>query len=232
MSASVSTTAASTVSGITEATGTGTRSTGRTRPNRRNRGSAARAGSARSAPTTNRQPRVSNFKGSTSEMNGNVFECFEEQGDRHQYAKTVEALQGYMQKSMKYSEDLAPLFAPTMALPTIELPVDPGEKPTRIQEAVWNGEMAEYVKRVRALTGNLATGMVVIWGQCSEAMKSKISSNPLYDEKWRVHDCEWLLSETRAITLQFDEKKNPFVSLLEAKAAYLNCRRHTSTSRR
>ena len=159
-------------------------------------------------------------------MNGNVFECFEEQGDRRQYAKTVEALQGYMQKLMKYSEDLAPLFAPTMTLPTIELPVDPGEKPTKLQEAVCNGEMGEYVKRVRALTGNLMTGMVVIWGQYSEAMlKSKISSNPLYDEnKWRMHDCEWLLSEIRAITLQFDEKKNPFVSLLEAKAAYLNCK--------
>jgi hypothetical protein len=74
-----------------------------------------------------------------------------------------------------------------MELRTIELPVDPGDNPTKLQEAVWNGEMGEYVMRVRALTGNLATGMVVIWGQCSEAMKSKISSNPLYDARWKVH---------------------------------------------
>jgi hypothetical protein len=77
---------------------------------------------------------------------------------------------------------------------------------------------------VRALTGNLATGIVIIWGQCSEAMKSKLSSNPLYEAKWKVHDCEWLLIEIRTITLQFDDKKNPFVSLLEAKAAYRNCK--------
>jgi hypothetical protein len=43
-------------------------------------------------------------------MNGNVFECYEEQSDRRQYTKTVEALEGYVKKTLKYSEDLAPLF--------------------------------------------------------------------------------------------------------------------------
>jgi hypothetical protein len=157
-------------------------------------------------------------------MNGHVFECFEEQGDRRQYAKTVEALQAYMQKTMRYSEDLKPLFAPAMLLPTVELPVNPGEKPTKLQEAIWNGELSEYVKRTRALTGNLATGMVIIWGQCSEAMKSKISSNPQYVHKWAQHDCAWLLSQIRAVTLLFDDKKNPFVSLLDAKTNYMNCK--------
>ena len=142
--------------------------------------------------------------------------------------KTVEALQAYMmQKTMEYSEDLVPLFAPAMLLPRtgVELPVHHGENPTKLQEAIWNEKLSEYVKRTRALTGNLATGMVIIWGQCSEAMKSKITSSPQYDVKWAQHDCAWLLSEIRAVTLQFDEKKNPFMSfLLEAKMNYLNCK--------
>lgn len=54
-------------------------------------------------------------------MNGNVFECYEEQSDRRQYAKTLEALEAYVKKSLKYSEDLAVLFAETMAAPTIEM---------------------------------------------------------------------------------------------------------------
>jgi hypothetical protein len=40
-------------------------------------------------------------------MNENVFECYDEQTDRRQYAKTLEALDGYVKKGMKYSEDLA-----------------------------------------------------------------------------------------------------------------------------
>ena len=117
------------------------------------------------------------------------------------------------------------MFAPAMLLSKIEVPTDPGEKPTKLQEAIWNGELSEYIKRTRALVGNLSTGMVIIWGQCSsKAMKSKITSNPQYDVKWAENDCTWLMSEVRAVTLQFDEKKNPFVSLLEAKTQYLTCK--------
>jgi hypothetical protein len=50
-------------------------------------------------------------------MNGNVFECHEEQTDRRQYAKTLEALQGYVKKNLKFADDIAPLFAATMVRP-------------------------------------------------------------------------------------------------------------------
>jgi hypothetical protein len=145
MSASVSTTAASTVSATTEATGAGTaRSGGRARAGgRRNRSGRGSSRNSNAGTTTSRAPRTSTYKGSTAEMNGHVFECFDEQGDRRQYAKTVEALQAYMQNTMRYSEDLKPLFAPAMLLPMVELPVDPGEKPTKLQEGIWNGELSE-----------------------------------------------------------------------------------------
>ena len=56
------------------------------------------------------RPRGTGFKGTTAEMNGNVFECYNEQTDRRQCAKTVEALGNYIKKMLKFSEDLAPLF--------------------------------------------------------------------------------------------------------------------------
>ena len=228
MSVSVSTIAASTVSGITDVTGTGTMpgggTTNRNRNGRRNRGSRGQ-GMFRSNTNTpaNRPARASTFKGATIGMNGNVFESYDEQSDCWQFTKTVEALKIYLPTTVKNLEDLAPLFSPAMLLPKIEFPMDPGDTPTKLQEAIWNGKMSEYVKRTRALTGNLATGMVVICGQCSEVMKSKITTNPQYELKWAEHDCSWLLREIRDITLKFDDKKNPFVSLLEAKMGYLTC---------
>jgi hypothetical protein len=59
-------------------------------------------------------------------MNGHVFECYDEQSDRRQYAKTVEALGSHAKKTLKYAEDLAPLFAENMTAPTIDMPEDPG----------------------------------------------------------------------------------------------------------
>jgi hypothetical protein len=157
-------------------------------------------------------------------MNGNVFECYEEQSDRRQYAKTVEALEGYVKKTLKYSEDLAPLFAESMAVPTLDMPDDPGETPSKTAEMIWAEEVKEYVKRTRALKSNLATIHAVIWGQCSEAMKSKVKSHSDYKINAANNDCFWFLKQIKAVTLQFDEKRNGFISLLNARTSFLTCR--------
>jgi hypothetical protein len=47
------------------------------------------------------------FKGATDSMNGNDFECYNEQSDRRQYAKSIEALEGYVKKNLDFSEDVA-----------------------------------------------------------------------------------------------------------------------------
>ena len=54
-------------------------------------------------------------------------------------------------------------------------------------------------------------------------MVSKLKSHGQFADKWKEHDCAWMLKEIRVVSLQFDEKKNPYVSLLEAKANFLNC---------
>ena len=60
--------------------------------NRHRGGRQSRGGQARGNRST--------FKGNTEEMNGHVFECYEEQSDRRQYAKTLEALEGYVKKTL------------------------------------------------------------------------------------------------------------------------------------
>ena len=168
-------------------------------------------------------------------MNGNVFECYDEQTDRRQFAKTMEALQQYAKKNLKYYEDTAPLFAVDMATPTISKPVAPekikvGEvlKMDETDEAIWKEELKDYVHRGRVLNGNLAAIHAVIWGQCSEAMKAKVKASKVYDEKMEANDCYWLLKQIKAVTLQFDEKHNCFISLMDAKMSFYNCKQQRS----
>jgi len=157
-------------------------------------------------------------------MNGHVFECYEEQGDRRQYAKSLEALEGHVKKTLKYSEDLATLFSDDMSVPTVSMPEDPGKDPSKTAEMIWAEEVKEYVKRTRTLKSNLATIHAVIWGQCSEAMRAKVKSLDDYKTKTNENDCYWLLKQIKAITLQFDEKRNGFISLLDARTSFLTCK--------
>jgi hypothetical protein len=160
-------------------------------------------------------------------MNGHVFECYDEQGDRRQYTKTVEALEAYVKKQLTYSEDLSSLFAEDMKAPVISEPLDPAadeKTPTKLQEMVYIEQVKGYVKRLTELTSNLGTVHAVIWGQCSEAMKDKIKSLTDNKTKTETNDCFWLLKQLKAVTLQFDEKRNVFVSLLEARTSLLNCK--------
>ena len=107
------------------ATTTDTRSAGRARGAGRGHG---RSGGRGTAGQDGGRPRTTGFKGNTPELNGNVFECYEEQGrDRRQYIKTVEALESHAKKTFKYSEDRAPLFATETRLPVLATPPKPTE---------------------------------------------------------------------------------------------------------
>jgi hypothetical protein len=228
MSSNNSTAADTTTSGLTNETGRSNTS-GRGGGGR-GRGRGGRAGGRGHGRTTSLRPRSSGFKGTTPEMNGNVFECYDEQTDRRQYAKTIEALEGYVKKGLKYAEDLAPLFAPEMKLPTLEKPTKPGEGADETDLAIWNEEVRDYAKRKRVLRGNLAAIHAVIWGQCSEAMKAKVKSLDGYSDSVAADNCEWLLNNIKAVTMQFDAKHNGYISMLDATASFLNCRQQQGQS--
>ena len=68
--------------------------------------------------------------------------------------------------------------------------------------------MKEFVGRTRALRSNLATIHTVIWGQCSEAMKSKVNTHAGYKERVAEHDCTWLLKQIKWVTMQIDVSRN------------------------
>jgi hypothetical protein len=66
-------------------------------------------------------------------MNGHVFKCYEERGDRTQFPKLLEALNQYTAKNLKFLEDFQPLFAKTMTAPTIPNVADIPDTATKKQ---------------------------------------------------------------------------------------------------
>lgn len=97
-------------------------------------------------------------EGMTAEMNcGNVFECYDEQADRRQYSKTIKVLDIIVKKTLKLSEDLAPLFATeSRGLHGITKPPKSGKtagskEPDKDNAEMWKDELKEVVKRKCAL---------------------------------------------------------------------------------
>jgi hypothetical protein len=101
-------------------------------------------------------------------MSGHVIQCSEEQTDRLQFKTALEALKAHVKKSLKYAEDLEPLFAATMAEPELTMPKEPGANPSRTEDMIYTEQVKQYVKRESCLTSNKADVHAVIWGQCSE----------------------------------------------------------------
>jgi hypothetical protein len=176
-----------------------------------------------------KRPRGTSFKGTSPEMNGNVFECYNEQSVRRQFTKTVEAIQGHVEKTLKYSEDLALLFGAQSKIPVLAKPTKPegnpdGTGPDKTDIELWKEDIKDLTKRKRQLRGNLSAFMALIWGQCSEAMKAKVESSSGCTIAEEENDGKWLLDNIKAITMQFDAKHNPYIAMLDATAGFLNCR--------
>jgi hypothetical protein len=129
------------------------------RPNNNNNSNDRTTGRA---PTARKQGL---FKGNTAEMNGHVFECFEESGVRTQFSKTVEILGEYISKKVKFPEDMKPLFTAKMVKPTIAPPADLDDEDTASKKELlmWEENFEVYFKRKTELEGNLMTTYAVIW---------------------------------------------------------------------
>jgi hypothetical protein len=52
----------------------------------------------------------------------------------------------------------------------------------------------------------------------------KIKSHASYTARTDQNDCYWLLKQIKSVTLQFDETKYGFISIMDARASFLNCR--------
>ena len=131
-------------------------------------------------------------------MNGHVFQCFNECEDKKHFLKTVEALGEYIAKKLKYPGDMVSLtkdfVKPEIPKPT-ELEVS---ETNRLVIAIWEKKVSAYCTRTDYLKSNLKTAYAVIWGQCSKAMKAKLTSLDDFEAKSHESDCVWILKESRA----------------------------------
>jgi hypothetical protein len=176
-----------------------------------------------------RPARATTFKGETEGMNGHTFGCFDEQGDKRQFVKTMEALAQYARKTYKFSEDFSSLFLAEPSTPRLDKPnPPPKEDRTETDDLIFREEIKQYVTRCSALKGNLAAIWSVAIGQCTDTMKAKLESLKDFDEKHAASDCHWLLKSILSITLQFDQRRYGHLAIMDAHQKFLSCKQSSN----
>ena len=147
------------------------------------RGRGGRGGHGnRGAGRTASNVAASKFKGNTAEMNGHVFQCFNETNISNQFAKTVEVLAEYIAKHIKFPGDMSSLTE-DLTLPTLTAPVILPATADELEKLLWKQDVVQYAQRRAYLVDNRKAVYAVIWGQCSEALRAKIKSHEEYLEK-------------------------------------------------
>ena len=144
-------------------------------------------------------------------MNNHVFQCHGESPDKQQFTKTIEALSGYINKTMDFPKDVASICK-NFTTDMIEEPKDltVAEKESDTKKLIWKTKVQTYVRRIEAQEKNCQSIFAVIWGQCSNAMKNKLQSLREYESKSDSNDCVWILREIKAVTLRFEGTRYVF----------------------
>ena len=85
---------------------------------------------------------------------------------------------------------------------------------------MWRRESDKYDKRKSEYDENKSALYMLVWGQCSEGVKSKIKSVKNYTKMQSNYDCLGLLLTIKGITFKFETQVNIFVSIREAKIRF------------
>jgi hypothetical protein len=170
------------------------------------------------------------FVGNTEDMNGHVFQCFNESADPNQFEKTVKVLGEYAAKKFKHAGDLEPLFR-DLSMPTVEQPTEIDERTaTKADIKVYDKELDIYVIRKTKLKDNVKALYAVAWGQCSDAMKAKIKTSDKYEEERDANNISWLLKEIRGVTFGFESQRTLALSLQLARQDFYSFKQGSEMS--
>ena len=164
---------------------------------------------------------MSTFKGKYSEMNGQVFQCYDETNNRNQFEKTIEELDRYASTYMANAKDIK-LMLKTLKETIFLEPADPSFTATRTAIRIWEKEADIFVERKASYDENKCAMFAIIMGQCSDAMKAKLKGHNAFKTWETTHDVIGLLTEIKAISNRFDNRTYFLDAYVKVKTSFFS----------
>ena len=104
----------------------------------------------------------------------------------------------------------------------LPLPVVPDDTVNALTRSIFTKKIDLYVKRDGILDENLQKAYSLIFGQCTELLKSKLKSSVNWDAMSSNYDMFALLEAINTIIYKFDDQKYLPLSLHNAKTNFYN----------
>ena len=174
--------------------------------------------------------RNSNFKGKFESMKGHVFQLRSETKSLLQFSKTMEQLVRWATLKFKYSDDIKWMLKnlEDRVFSEPEIPVH--IKNDKVRERVFDKMIDLYVAKEEAYGDQKSDIFEVIWGQCSEALHSKIETNSSYKDILKVNDCVELLKVIKKYMYSYNATEYEPIIIYNAKLNSLLCKQGTKES--
>ena len=137
-------------------------------------GSRRRHGNQRNGNWNGSTPKAPKFEGQCTDLQGHIYDVSSPRQAADMYTKTTREIVEYIDTNYTLGSDISG------AIETLQEPVIPKPKPVNggddTDKAIWAEEIKDYVKQKRTIQSGMKKAFGLVWGQCSEAMRTKLQS--------------------------------------------------------
>ena len=196
-------------------TSDGRNSTGSSRQGGRGTGRGGHSGRHNLVPTIPRH----RFDGATEGLKGQIFDLV---GARSAdlFIKSKKAVANYVGRTYQHSGDIRRAIE-TLTLPTIPLPTAPVADPMPpLLAAIFSEQVKEYVKQTSRLQENIKRLWALVWGQCSDTIRTRLQALDTYDDMHTASDGLRLLVAIKDLMYNVHEQKYVPLSIHLAKRQF------------
>ena len=196
-------------------TSDGRNTTGSGRHGGRGPGRGGRSGRRNLVPTIPRQ----RFEGATEELKGQIFDLVGAPS-ADLFIKSKKAVANYVGRTYQHSGDIRRAIE-TLTMPTIPLPTAPVADPMPpLLAAIFSEQVKEYVKQTSRLQENIKRLWALVWGQCSDTLRTRLQALDTYEEMHSASNGLDLLVAIKDLMYNVQEQKYVPLSIHLAKRQF------------
>ena len=104
------------------------------------------------------------------------------------------------------------------------------ERKSNVEVEIKKEEIKAYVRDLKILVSNMKKMYSLVFGNCTDGVRTLIKSEELYEEKSKLFDCVWILKTCNSIVSGIDTKTSPRVSLHTALLSFLFLKQYGNES--
>jgi hypothetical protein len=154
------------------------------------------------------------FEGKCADLKGHIYDCTDSrQADI--FTKTTKEIAEYVGTSYKYGSDTR-LAVYSLKATVLEKPDPPEDADDEGDKRIWEKEIDEYVREKKCLKENLKTLYSLVWGQCSDVIRTRIEALDNHEEMSLKGDSIGLLQAIKGIVYNFQSEKYRPMAIHEA----------------